>query len=129
MKRLSTTSLVLAVVGVASVAAAQELAELGGAWNWKFWNQSAVYTLKLKLEEDKLTGTIQHYAGGPISPIEDAAFKEGVVSFKHIYKGRMGETIVSSYKGMVSGDTINGSIEFNHPDRAITRDWHADRAK
>jgi hypothetical protein len=128
MKRVLLVA--LAVLGIVNVAAAEDLTDPTGAWQWRFPNQSAVHTLKLKLERGKLSGSIQNYSGGPESPIEDGTFEDGVVSFRHSYLGRGNEAkSVASYKGMVGGETIKGTIEFKHPNRALSRDWYAERKK
>ena len=129
MRRVIAIWVVLAVVGMANVATAEGPAEPTGTWNWRYFNQNAVHTLKLKLEGDKLTGTIQSYQNGRESPIEDAAYKGGIVTFKHTYKGRDDQDIVANYSGTVAGDRIKGTIEIRHPERKQTIDWDADRIK
>ena len=128
MTRLSALS--LAVLGIVNVAATDDVADPTGAWQWKYANQSAVHTLKLKLEGPRLTGTIKNFASQRESPIEDASFKDGIVSFKYTYTARGNDaTSVASYLGKVSGDTIKGTVEFKHPDRTLSRDWYAERVK
>lgn len=129
MNRSMAVAVAAAVLTLASVAAAEDKADPVGTWKWKFFNQSAVHTLKLKLDADKLTGSIQNYQNSREASIEDAAYKDGMVSFKHTYKGRDGQQIVASYTGTVEGDTINGTIEIQHPERKRTIDWAADRMK
>jgi hypothetical protein len=129
MKGLNASSAILVLFVFTNMAAAADQADPTGAWTWKYANQSAVHTLKLKLEGDKLTGSIQDYQNGPESPIEDAAFKDGIVTFKHMYKNREGLKSVASYTGTITGDTIKGTTEFKHPDQTLVRDWQATRRK
>ena len=129
MPRLIAISVVLAVIGMAHAVMAEVKTDPTGAWQWKLLNESAVHTLKLKLEGDKLTGSIQSYKNDRESPIEGAAYKDGIVTFKHTYKRRDGQQIVASYSGTVAGDRIKGTIEFRHPERKQTIDWDADQIK
>jgi hypothetical protein len=108
---------------------AENEADPSGTFTWRFANQSAVQTLKLKLDGGKLTGTIKNSQSAPESPIEDAAFKNGAVSFKHTYKARDGKTTVANYTGTITPNGIKGTIEIKHPDRTISREWDANRVK
>ena len=66
-------------------------------------------TLKLKLDGDKLSGTILG-RDGKENPIQDPAYKDGDVSFK-VVRERNGNKVTASYSGKVSGDTIKGKIQ------------------
>ena len=129
MKGLPGISATLVVLVVVTTAMAKGPADPTGTWQWKLGNQSAVHTLKLKLEGDKLSGTIQSYQNARESPIEEAAYKDGNVTFKHAYKNRAGQISIASYTGTVSGDTIEGKIEFKHPEQMISSVWYATRTK
>ena len=91
MRRLLAATLVLAFVGVAALAQAEDKADPTGTWKWSvtFNQQTRDMTLKLKLEGDKLTGTLTG-PGGRENPIQDGTFKDGQVSFKVVRdaKGR-----------------------------------------
>ena len=130
MKGLMAVTAALAFVVIVNWVVAADPPDPTGTWTWRYPNQSAEHTLKLKLEGDKLTGSIRNYARGPESPLEDATYDHGVVSFKQTYVGRGNDAkSVATYRGRVSGDTIKGTVEFKHPDRTLSRDWEAARSK
>ena len=62
------------------------------------------------------------------TPIEDAKFKDGEVSFK-VTRERNGQKTTTSYSGKVSGDTIKGKAESERDGKTQSRDWEAKRAK
>ena len=76
----------------------------------KFGDRSIDMTLKLKLDGDKLSGAMLG-RNGKETPIQDAAYKNGNVSFK-VVRERGGKKSTSSYTGTLSGDTIKGKMEF-----------------
>ena len=82
MKRAISPMLVVAFVGLAGVARSDDKADPTGTWKWSvtFNNQTRDVTLKLKLEGDKLTGTISG-RNNTETAIEDASFKDGTVAF------------------------------------------------
>lgn len=96
-----------------------------GTWKWSTErNGTKVETvLKLKLEGDKLTGTISG-RDGKEAPIEEAAWKDGEVSFC-VSRERDGQKFTVKYAGKVAGDTITGKS--GGGDRQ--RDWKAERVK
>ena len=65
-------------------------------------------TLKLKLDGDKLTGSMPG-RNDTETKIEDGTFKNGEFSFK-ITRERNGNKTVTTYKGKVDGDTLSGTI-------------------
>ena len=127
MKRLLAATLVLVIVGVAALAQAAE--NPTGTWKWtvKMGERTRNMTLKLKLEGDKLTGATLG-RDGKESPIQDATFKDGEVSFK-VVRERNGTKMTSTYTGKVSGDTITGKTQFERDGKPQSRDWEAKRAK
>jgi len=100
-----------------------------GTWKWtvKFNEQSREMTLKLKLEGDKLTGAMVG-RDGQETPIQDAKYADGEVSFK-VVRERSGQKMTLKYAGKVSDDTIKGKTEFEREGQAQSRDWEAKRAK
>ena len=62
------------------------------------------------------------------TPIEDATYKDGEVSFK-VTRERNGQKFTTKYHGKVSGDTIKGKAESERQGQAQSRDWEAKRAK
>src|SRR4051812_42690008 len=81
MKKLVAMALVLGLVGAAA-ADDKAKADPTGTWKWtvEFGGQQREQTLKLKLEGDKLTGSM--VGRNQETPIEDARYKDGEVSFK-----------------------------------------------
>lgn len=104
---------------------ADDKANPTGTWKWTAGQNNREVTLKLKLDGDKLTGSMPG-RGGRETKIEDATFKDGEVSFKITRKNNQGQETVTTYTGKVEGDTIKGKIKRgdNEP-----RDWEAKRAK
>lgn len=100
-----------------------------GTWKWSFTrgDQTREVTLKLKLEGDKLTGTITG-RNNEESPIEDASYKDGEVSFK-VTREFNGNKFTTKYKGKVSADAIKGKSEFERNGEKQERDWEAKREK
>jgi hypothetical protein len=139
MRRLSVAAIVLAIVAMAGLAMAAE--NPTGSWKWTGQGGGGKKggggtpretTLKLKLEGDKLTGTVsmpgRGGAAGTDTAIEDGKYKDGELSFS-VSRERNGQKMTTKYTGKVSGDTIKGKIE--GPGRGgevTTRDWEAKRA-
>ncbi len=129
MKRLLAATLVLVIVGVAALARADDKPNPTGTWKWSvtFGQKTREMTLKLKLDDGKLSGTMLG-RDGKENAIQDAVYKDGDVSFK-VVRERNGSKMTSSYSGKVSGDTIKGKIEFGPAGQTKSRDWEAKRAK
>jgi hypothetical protein len=96
-----------------------------GTWKWSVERngEKVETTLKLKLEGDKLSGTITG-RDGKETAIEEATFKDGEVKFQ-VKRERNGNTVTIKYSGKVEGDTITGKSENGER----SRDWKAERAK
>jgi hypothetical protein len=126
MYRIALAGLVLFVF---SVAVAQAADDPTGTWKWSstFGNQTRENTLKLKLEGEKLTGTMLSRDNQEVA-IENATFKDGEVSFSYT-RERNNQKFTSKYKGKISGDTIKGTQEFSRDGQTQSRDWEAKRAK
>ena len=116
----------LAAVGSAGLAAADD-ANPTGTWKWSFDRNGTKIetTLKLKLDGDKLTGSISG-RDGKDTDIEDASWSKdsGEVKFS-VSRERNGNKTTTKYTGKISGDTITGTTATG--DRS--RDWKADRSK
>jgi len=129
MRRLAVAALAMMTFALlAGMAQAQDKPNLTGTWKWTvtFGDQTREQTLNLKLEGDKLTGTMLGRDNQEI-PIEDATFKDGTVSFK-VTRERDGQKFTIKYQGKVSGDTIKGTSEFERDGQTQSRDWEAKRA-
>jgi len=86
-------------------------------------------TLKLKLEGEKVTGTLTAPARGGES--SDVAISEGKlkgdeISFA-VTREVQGNKITSKYTGKISGDSIKGKMAFERNGEAQSRDWEAKR--
>jgi hypothetical protein len=127
MRRLLATALVLAFVGLSSLAQADDKPNPTGTWKWSvtFNNQTREMALKLKLDGDKLTGAMVRE--GRETPVQDAKFKDGDVSFT-VVRERNGQKMTFKYTGKVSGDAIKGKTEFERDGQAQSREWEAKRA-
>ena len=100
-----------------------------GTWKWTatFNNQSREVTLKLKLEGDKLTGTMPG-RNNTETAIENGKFENGKISFT-VTRERNGQKSTSSYMGELKDDTIKGKIESERNGEKQSRDWEAKREK
>jgi hypothetical protein len=98
-----------------------------GTWKWTttFGNNSREVTLKLKLDGDKLTGTISGRNGE--AAIDDSKYSNGDISFS-VTREFNGNKLTSKYSGKQEGDTIKGKIEFERNGETNARDWEAKRA-
>jgi hypothetical protein len=90
-------------------------------------------SVTLKLEDDKLTGTMPGFGGGGggrgprDTPIKDASFKDGLVKFT-VERGRGDFRSVQQFEGKLEGDTIKGKIESEVNGEDTETDWEAKRA-
>ena len=101
-----------------------------GTWKWSYTGQDGQAresTLKLKMAEGKLTGTLTG-RGGTDTAISDAVLKGDEISFA-VTRERNGEKFTSKYAGKISGDVIKGKTEMASGDQTRSRDWEAKREK
>jgi hypothetical protein len=126
MKRVLTPIVALAIV--AAVHAARAADDPTGTWKWQvtFNNNTIDMSLALKLDGDKLTGSLTSPRGE--TAIQDGKFKDGEVSFKVVRKGQDGQEFTSKYSGKLSGDTIKGKVDFERNGQAMSRDWEAKKS-
>jgi hypothetical protein len=126
MKRVLTPIVALAIIAAAHAARAKD--DPSGEWKWQFMfnGQSVDLSLKLKLEGDKLTGTLTSPMGDVA--IQDGQYKDGDLSFKVVRKGQDGTERTSKYSGKLSGDTIKGKVEFERNGQTMSRDWEAKKS-
>ncbi len=121
----------LAAVGVFSLVLvdAATAADPTGTWKWSvtFNDQTREQTLKLKLEGDKLTGSMVG-RNNQETAIGDATFKDDTVSFT-VTRERGGNKFVTKYTGKVEGDTIKGKSESERDGQKQEREWNAKREK
>jgi hypothetical protein len=129
MQRFVAAAVVVVVAGLVGLAQAADKATPTGTWKWSVTrnNETVETTLKLKLEGDKLTGTITGRDNKEM-PIEEATFKDGEITFK-VTRDNNGQKFTMKYTGKLSEDSIKGKREFERNGEAQSRDWEAKRAK
>jgi hypothetical protein len=124
MKQAIVAVALICLSGAAQFSFAQEAAKAdpNGAWKWTTegrggggggGGQKREFTLKLKLEGDKLTGTLSSPGrDGAVTDtaIEEATFKDGAVSFK-VTRMFQDNKFVSTYTGKIEGDVLKGEVE------------------
>ena len=126
MNRLAVLASLVVVSGATSLLAAENPA---GTWKWTvtFNNNTREQTLTLKLDGDKLTGTLLGRNNQEI-PIDNASFKDDQISFT-VTREFNGQRFTTKYSGTIKGDTITGKIEMERDGQTISRDWEAKRQK
>ena len=97
---------------------------------WKYTadvnGQAIEVTIKLKLEGDKLTGSVT--VADMESKIEDAKYKDGKVTFT-VNREFNGNKFVLKYDGAIKGDTFKGKRELERDGETNTREFEAKRVK
>lgn len=129
MKRTICATLAVAFVALAGVAHAADKATPAGTWKWTVNRngQDRESTLKLKLDGDKLSGTISG-RNNTETAIEEASFKDGTVAFT-VVRERNGQKFTTKYNGKLDGDSIKGKAESTRDGNLNSRDWEAKRDK
>ncbi len=108
-----------------------------GVWKWqRDGNNGTVHlSVKLKMEEDKLTGTFQSKwpegtafpgANDPV-PIEEGKIDGDKVSFQVTRKFNENEFVVK-FNGKIEGDSITGKQEMNFGNGGQEFDWNPKRS-
>ena len=125
MKRVAAVACVLALAGMVR---AEEKPNPTGTWKYttEAGGQSFDVTIKLKLDGDKLTGTVT--ARDMEAKIEDGKYKDGEVSFK-VVRDMGGNKFTIKYKGKIKGDTFKGKREMERDGQTNTREFEAKRSK
>lgn len=129
MKRRELLVLGLVVLGLVTQVQAADKADPTGTWKWSvtFNDQTRDMSLKLKLDGDKLTGTMPG-RNNTETAIENATFKDGEISFT-VTRERNNQKITTKYTGKLEGDTIKGKTESERNGQSQSRDWEAKREK
>lgn len=99
-----------------------------GTWKYatEINGQSFDVTIKLKLDGDKLTGTVN--AANTESKIDDGKYKNGEVSFV-VNRELNGNKFSIKYAGTIKGDTFKGKREMLRDGQTNTREFEAKRVK
>ncbi len=96
-----------------------------GTWKSSYTNQDGQVresTVKLKVEGEKLTGTVSGRNND--TAIEQGKITGDEISFQ-VTREFNGNKVVIKYSGKVSGDTIKGKSESQRDGQPQTRDWVA----
>src|SRR5437899_3681717 len=117
-----------AILALGAVAQAQDKkADPTGTWTWSQPGRSGgperKSTLKLKLDGDKLTGTLSAPGrGGQNSDadIADGKLKGDEISFT-VTREFNGNKVTAKYNGKISGDSIKGKIEVERDGQSNSR--------
>lgn len=140
MKSLFKTTLCLAAgLLIAATASAQEKkVDPTGKWTWTTEGRQGgmrTNSITLKLEGDKLTGTITGMrrggggAGGGApeeTPIEEAKIKGDEISFQ-VTREWNGNKMVSKYTAKLAGDTLKGKWSIDRNGETMEREFEAKR--
>jgi len=129
MKRFVFAAVVVVLAGQIGMARAADKPDPNGTWKWtvEMNGQKRENTLKLKLDGDKLTGSMPG-RNNQDTAIEDGKFKDGEVSFS-VTRERNGQKFTQKYTGKIDGDTLKGKIEFERNGEKMTREFEAKRSK
>ena len=128
MRAMIVATLVTGLVGLTGMAEDKK-ANPTGTWKWEVERngQKREQTLKLKLDGDKLTGSVPGRENTE-TKIEDGKFKDGEVTFT-VTREFNGNKIVMKYKAKVEGDTLKGTIESERDGQTQKREFEAKRSK
>jgi hypothetical protein len=128
MRAIIAAGLALGLVGLAG--AQDKKNDPTGTWKWttERGGQKREQTLKLKLDGDKLTGSLPGRKDDMATKIEDGTFKDGEVSFT-VTREFNNMKFVQKYKAKVDGDTLKGTIESERDGQTQKREFEAKRAK
>jgi len=108
-------------------------ADASGTWTWsqpgRNGGEPRKSTLKLKVEGDKVTGTVSSPGRG--GQASDTAIENGKISGDEISftttREFNGNNFTAKYSGKISGDSIKGKIETARGDNTRSTDWEAKR--
>ena len=130
MRTLIAAGFVLGLVGLS--AAQDKKSDPTGTWKWETERngQKRETTLKLKLEGDKVTGTITGGRGGKAEDvkIEDGKFKDGQITFS-VTRERGDMKIVTKYAANVDGDMLKGTATSDRGGKEQKQEFEAKREK
>ena len=121
------TFCLLIALGTGARAADDKKVDPSGTWKWSVTTpngQTRETTLKLKLEGEKLSGTISGRGGE--TAIAEAKLKGDEISFQ-VTREFQGNKMTQKYNGKISGDSIKGKMEFERDGQPQSRDWEAKR--
>jgi hypothetical protein len=125
---------IVALGAIVQVRAEDKKVDPTGTWTWTTPGRNGgpdrKSTLKLKLDGEKLTGTVTSPGrqGGQATDtaIEDSKLKGDEISFK-VTREFNGNKFIAKYNGKVGADSIKGKIETDRNGETQSRDWEAKR--
>lgn len=131
-KFLNLRAIALAALALAALPlAAADAPSPAGTWSWvvagRDGNPSRTNTLVLKVEGDKLTGSLSTRTNN--EPVEIKIQEGSLTGDQVVFRvGREinGATVLFTFTGKISGDTIKGKTDWVR-DGAKSRDWEAKR--
>jgi hypothetical protein len=118
----------LVFAGLLGTAYGQNTPNPTGTWKWETagrGGQTRAQTLKLKLDGDKLTGTVLGRDNEEVA-ISDATFKDNTISFK-VTRQFNDREFTQTYTGKLEGDTIKGKMTTQRRGEPVEREWLAKR--
>jgi hypothetical protein len=132
LKKNLTPFLAIAILAIGTAVQAAD-SDATGTYGWtrpgRNGGPDQKMTLKLKVEGDKLTGTLtspSRDGGTTDTKIADGKVKGEEISFT-VTREFNGNKMVAKYNGKVSADAIKGKIETERNGDTQSRDWEAKR--
>ena len=124
---------ILALGAMSHAYAQDKKADASGTWSWstpgRDGGEPRKSSLKLKVEGDKVTGTLS--APGRGGQASDTAIESGKISGDEISftitREFNNNKVVAKYSGKISGDSIKGKIETEREGNTRSNDWEAKR--
>lgn len=131
MRTLIATALVLGLSGL--TAAEDKKGDPSGTWKWETERngQKRETTLKLKVEGDKVTGTVTagRGKGEPMEvKIEDAKIKNGEVTFT-VTREFNNQKRVTKYAAKLDGDALKGTATTDRDGKEDKQEFTGKRVK
>ena len=123
----------LLAITILAIGTAVQAADATGTWGWtrpgRNGGADQKMTLKLKVDGEKLTGTLS--SPGRDGQTTETAIAEGKVKGEEISftvtREFNGNKMLAKYNGKVSADAIKGKIETERNGDTQSRDWEAKR--
>jgi hypothetical protein len=124
----------LLAIAILAIGTAVQAADATGTYSWtrpgRNGGNDIKMTLKLKVDGEKLTGTLS--SPGRDGTVTDTAIADGKVKGEEISftvtREFNGNKFVTKYNGKVSADAIKGKTEMERNGQTNSRDWEAKRA-
>jgi hypothetical protein len=120
----------LAFTASTQVQAQDKKADPTGTWTWsrpgRDGGPARVTTLKLKVDGDKVTGTVSGREGTEPTKIENGKIKDDEISFA-VTREFNGNSMTMKYNGKINGDAIKGKMETERDGQTRSSPWEAKR--